>query len=183
MSGKSFASDALGIITVAPLLIGVAAAVRDAPSWRELLEGTLAVVAVTASIGLLLALLSGPWSVIGPGAFLFPLLLWLGYRCRPIFAAAAVFTIAAAIVWTTTYELGRYGDPTQATAIRVIAAQIAMLGVTLTALALASLFAERRRHEATIIASEARLRSILDAANVIAWDVDLICNTVHPTVP
>jgi PAS domain S-box-containing protein len=178
-----FASDALGIITVAPLLIGVAAAVRDAPSWRELLEGTLAVVAVTASIGLLLALLSGPWSVIGPGAFLFPLLLWLGYRCRPVFAAAAVFTIAAAIVWTTTYELGRYGDPTQATAIRVIAAQIAMLGVTLTALALASLFAERRRHEATIIASEARLRSILDAANVIAWDVDLIRNTVHPTGP
>ena len=44
-----FASDALGIITVAPLLIGVAAAVRDAPSWREVLEGTLAVVAVTAS--------------------------------------------------------------------------------------------------------------------------------------
>ena len=39
-----FASDALGIITVAPLLIGVAAAARDAPAWREFLEGTLAVV-------------------------------------------------------------------------------------------------------------------------------------------
>ena len=38
-----FASDALGIVTVAPLLIGVAAAVRDAPSWRELLEGSLGV--------------------------------------------------------------------------------------------------------------------------------------------
>jgi integral membrane sensor domain MASE1 len=178
-----FTSDALGIITVAPLLIGVAAAVRDAPSWREVLEGTLAVVAVTASIGLLLVLLSGPWSVIGPGAFLFPLLLWLGYRCRPVFAAGAVFTIAAAIVWTTMHEFGRYGDPTQATGIRVIAAQIAMLGITLAALALSALFAERRRHEATIVASEARLRSILDAANVIAWDVDLISNTVHSAGP
>ena len=178
-----FASDALGIITVAPVLIGVAAAVRDAPSWREVLEGTLAAVAVTASIGFLLVLLSGPWSVIGPGAFLFPLLLWLGYRCRPVFAAAAVFTIAAAIVWTTTYEFGRYGDPTQATTIRIVAAQTAMLGVTLAALALSALFAERRRHEATIVASEARLRSILDAANVIAWDVDLTGDTVHSAGP
>jgi len=121
--------------------------------------------------------------VIGPGAFLFPLLLWLGYRCRPVFAGAAVFTIAGAIVWTTTYEFGRYGDPAQAPAIRVVAAQTAMLGVTLAALALSALFAERRRHEATIVASEARLRSILDAANVIAWDVDLIRNTVRPTGP
>ncbi len=178
-----FASDALGIITVAPLLIGVAAATRDAPSWREVVEGTLAVVVVAASIGSLLVLLSGPWSVVGPGAFLFPLLLWLGYRCRPVFAAAAVFAIAAVIVWTTTYEFGRYGDPTQATPIRVIAAQTAMLGVTLAALALSALFSERRRHEAAAIASEARLRSTLDAANVIAWDVDLISSIVHSAGP
>jgi PAS domain S-box-containing protein len=178
-----FASDALGIITVAPVLIGVAAAVRDAPLWRELLEGTLAVVAVTASIGFLLVLLSGPWSVIGPGAFLFPLLLWLGYRCRPVFAAAAVFTIAAAIVGTTTYEFGRYGASTQPIAIRIVAAQIAMLGIALVGLSLAALFAERRRHEAAIVASEARLRSILDAANVIAWDVDLTGDTVHSAGP
>ena len=58
-----------------------------------------------------------------------------------------------------------------------------MLGTTLAALALAALFAERRRHEATIVASEARLRSILGAANVIAWDVDLIRNSVHSTGP
>src|SRR5262245_45866210 len=36
-----FASDTLGIIAVAPLLIGVAAVVHDPPSRRELLEGTL----------------------------------------------------------------------------------------------------------------------------------------------
>ena len=41
-----FPSGALGVITVAPLLIGVAAAVRDVPSWREVLEGTFAVVVV-----------------------------------------------------------------------------------------------------------------------------------------
>jgi PAS domain S-box-containing protein len=178
-----FASDALGIITVAPLLIGVAAAVRDPPSPRELLEGTLAVMVVTATTGVLMALLSGPWSLIGAGAFLFPLLLWLGYRCRPVFAAAAAFAIAAVIMSTTTHEFGRFGDPSQPIAIRLIAAQISLLGNTLAALSLAALFAERHRHEATIVASEARLRSILDAANVIAWDVDLMRNTVHPTGP
>ena len=178
-----FASDALGIITVAPLLIAVRAAMRDRPSWRELLEGTLAVAAVTATIGFLLVLLSGPWEVVGPGAFLFPLLLWLGYRCRPVFAAAAVFTIAAAIVWTTTYEFGRFGDLTQPIAIRVIAAQTAMLGTTLAALALAALFAERRGSEAALRESDTRLRSSLDAANVIAWDVDLTSDTVHSAGP
>ena len=78
-------------------------------------------------------------------------------RCHPVFAAAAVFTIAGAIVWTTTHDIGRYGDPTQPIAIRVLAAQIVMLGTTLAALALAALFAERRKHEATIAERDAQL--------------------------
>jgi PAS domain S-box-containing protein len=178
-----FVSDALGIMTVAPLLIGAAAAVRDTPPWRELLEGSLAVVAVTVAIGFLLAIFAGPWSLIGPSGLLFPFLLWLGYRSRPVFAAAAVFTIAAAIVWTTTYEFGRFGDLAQPIAIRVVAAQVALLGITFAALSLAALFAERRRSEAALGESDTRLRSILDAANVIAWDVDLTRYTVHSAGP
>jgi PAS domain S-box-containing protein len=178
-----FASDALGVITVAPLLIGVAAAFREPPSRREVLEGTFAIIAVSVANGLALALLTGSWSLMARAAFLFPLLLWLGSRCRPVFAAGAVFTVCAAIVWTTTNEVGRYGDPSQPFADRVLAAQVAMLGTALAALALAALFAERRRHEAIIVASEARLRSILGAANVIAWDVDLIRNSVHSMGP
>ena len=178
-----FPAGALGVITVAPLLIGVAAAGRDRPSWRELVEGTLAVIVVAVTIGIALALLTGSWSLIGPSPFLFPLLLWLGSRCRPVFAAAAAFTIAVAIVWTTTHEFGRYGDPGQPIADRVLAAQIAMLGTTLAALALAALFAERRRQEVAAGESDTRLRSILDSANVIAWDVDLVRNTVHSAGP
>jgi PAS domain-containing protein len=173
----------LGVITVAPLLIGVAAAVREVPSPRELLEGTFAVVIVSVANGFALALFAGSWSLVAPASFLFPLLLWLASRCRPVFAAGAVFTICAAIVWTTTSEVGRYGDPGQPIADRVLAAQVAMLGTTLAALALAALFAEGRRHEATIVASEVRLRSILEAANVVAWDVDLTRNAVHSTGP
>ena len=178
-----FASDALGVITVAPLLIGVAAAAREAPSWRELLEGTFAVVIVSAANGLALALLAGSWSLMAPASFLFPMLLWLCSRCRPVFAAGAVFAICAAIVWTTINEVGRYGDPNQPIADRVLAAQVAMLGTTLAALTLAALFAERRRHEAIIVKSAVRLRSILDAANVIAWEADLVRGTPHSTGP
>jgi hypothetical protein len=105
------------------------------------------------------------------------MLLWLCSRCRPVFAAGAVFAICAAIVWTTINEVGRYGDPNQPIADRVLAAQVAMLGTTLAALTLAALFAERRRHEAIIVKSAVRLRSILDAANVIAWEADLVRGT------
>jgi PAS domain S-box-containing protein len=178
-----FVSDALGIISVAPLLIGVAAAVREPPPLREVLEGTFAVVVLTVVYGFALALLAGSSSLIAPATFLFPLLLWLGSRCRPVFSGAAAFTIAAAVVWTTTHGWGRYGDPRQPTGDRVLAAQSTILGATLAALALAGVFAERRRHEVAARESEGRLRSILDAANVLAWEVDLVRNTVHSAGP
>src|SRR6185295_6492593 len=178
-----FAADVLGAVTVAPLLIGVVAAARDVPPWRELLEGSLAVAVTAVTNGFALALLAGSSSLIEPTSFLFPLLLWLGARCRPVFAAAAVFTIAAGIVWTTIHEFGRYGDPSQALTDRVFAAQVAMLGTALAALALAAIFAERRRHQAALAESDSRLRSSLDAANVVAWDVDLARSTVHSAGP
>jgi PAS domain S-box-containing protein len=158
-----FASDALGVITVAPLLIGVAAAVRDAPSWRELLEGTLAVIVATVMYGIALVLLAGPRSLIAPGVFIFPLLLWMSSRCRPVFAAAALFIIAAATVWTTIHEFGRFGDPSQAIADRVLAAQITMLGTALAALTLAALFAERRRSNEQLRNQEGAFRRLLGA--------------------
>jgi integral membrane sensor domain MASE1 len=178
-----FASDALGMIAVAPLVIGIAAAVRDPPSGREFLEGTLAVVAMAVANGFALAFLAGPWSLMAPGMFLFPLLLWVSSRCRPVFAAAAAFCIAATIVWTTIHEFGRYGDPTRAISDRVLAAHVAMFGTALAALALAAVFAERRRHELALGEIDAKLRSSLDAANVVAWDVDLIRDSVHSTGP
>jgi len=147
--------------------------VRDAPSWRELLEGTLAAVVLTAVIGFLLAVLSGPWSLIAPSAFYFPLLLWLVSRCHPVFAAVAVFTIAGAIVWTTTHDIGRYGDPTQPIAIRVLAAQLVMLITTLAALVLAALFAERRKHEATIAERDAQLALAGKSALVGTFTLDV----------
>ena len=169
-----FAADALGIVTVAPLLIGLSTAADDAPAWRESIEGTLALVMLVAASHFALGLMSGPCATIASVTVLFPLLLWLGARCRPVFAAAAVFVITAVIVWTTTY--GHHTDSSVPIAHRMLDAQFAILASTLTALALAALFAERRRNEA-------RLLSVLDAANVIAWDADLSIDAVRHIGP
>jgi PAS domain S-box-containing protein len=161
-----FAADSLGIVSTAPLLIGLVALVRDAPSWRELLEGTLAVLVIAVTNGIALALLAGPWSLITPASFLVPPLLWLGSRYRPEFAAVAAFALAVTIVLARTHAIGRYGDLSQPIEIRIVAAQISILGITLAALGLASLFAERRQNVA-------RLQEALTVGEVMAFEWDL----------
>jgi len=47
------ASDAIGIITVAPSIIGFASAEREPPLWRELVEGAVALVLVAALMGII----------------------------------------------------------------------------------------------------------------------------------
>ena len=151
-----FASDALGIITVAPLLIELAALPRDRPPRSEIIEGVLAV----SSLALVCALaVFERWELlatIGPVALLFAPLLWLAARCRPVFASTAAFIVSLSIVWTTTFGIGFFGNP--ALADRVFGAQASILLVTLSALVLAALFAEirdkRRLAEIALQASE-----------------------------
>src|SRR5262249_58907089 len=83
------ASDALGIITVAPLVIGLASALRKPPPRSELIEGTVALAALAAMTGMIVSMPSEPWGALVPVALLFPLLLWLSARCRPVFASGA----------------------------------------------------------------------------------------------
>jgi signal transduction histidine kinase len=153
-----FASDGLGIITVAPLLIELASAWRDRPSPSELIEGILAVAALALVSGLAIFLQSELLATVGPVALLFAPLLWLAARCRPVFAAAAAFIVSLTIVWTTTFGIGYFGNPALSMAERVMAAQVSILLVTIGALVLAALFAEirdkRRIAEAALHASE-----------------------------
>ena len=80
-----FASDALGIITVAPLLIGAAGPCYP-PARTELVEGSTAL-ALLAAMGMLVVTLPDTaWATVIPIALLFPLLLWLAravLRCSP----------------------------------------------------------------------------------------------------
>jgi PAS domain S-box-containing protein len=168
-----FASDGLGIVTVAPLLIGLAAAVRDPPPRRELVEGGAALVALCAISALVIVPPSEPWAIVVPIALLFPLLLWLAARSRPAFSAAAAFIATLAIVWTTTFGIGVFGDASLTMGDRILGAQATILAVSLCALVLAALLSELRQHEAVLIESEARLQEALTAGAVTAFDWDL----------
>jgi PAS domain S-box-containing protein len=168
-----FSSDAIGIITVAPLIIGVATITRAAVPRRELVEGIVAFAAVFGATEAIIFLVPGAWwNRIDPVEFLFPLLLWLAARCRPAFTAAAVFVVSLTIVIALTFRLGHFGDVGPSIEEQIFATQAGILGVAIFAFVLAALFAERRRHAAVITESETRLRAIVNTVvdGIITFD-------------
>jgi signal transduction histidine kinase len=142
-----FASDAIGIVTVAPLVIGLAAAIRQPPLRRELIEGAIALAALAVMTGISISLPQDSWKTVIPVALLFPMLLWVAARCRPVFAAAAAFLVSISVVSTAVFGVGHFGDAGLPMADRVAQAQAAVLFVALGAYVLAALFAERRASE------------------------------------
>jgi PAS domain S-box-containing protein len=178
-----FAACLLGIVTVAPLLIGIGDSLRDPPPSRELIEGAASLATLVSLSVFVLALAPGFWATAVPVAVVFPLLLWVVVRCRPVFAAGAAFVVTLAVIWSITFNMGHFGDVSVPLADRILAAQTVVLAGALLAFVLAALFAERRRSLAALSESDTRLRSILDAANVIAWDIDFDRNTVHSAGP
>ena len=167
-----FASDAIGVVTVAPLVIGLARTLHDLPEMSELMEGSLALVVLTLVSAIGFGAPTDYWFTILPLTLLFPLLLWPAAHCRPVFAAAATFILALAIVWTITFGIGRLGDPSIRLADRVHAAEAALLAISACALGLAALFAERRRNEAALKDSNDRLQLALDCAELGIWSLD-----------
>jgi PAS domain S-box-containing protein len=148
-----FASDAIGIITVAPLAIGLVKALREPPPRKETLEGVMALVVLAVMTVIIVSLPPEPWEPVAPVAVLFPILLWITSRCQPVFAAIAAFIVSLAIMWTTTFGIGHFGHPVLPISDRILRAQSAILSVALCAYVLAALFAERRRHEALLQAA------------------------------
>jgi PAS domain S-box-containing protein len=158
-----FSSDAIGVITVAPLIIGLASILRAPPPRAELFEGIAALILVAAAIVMVIFLLPERWSeVIVPIEMLFPLLLWLAARCRAAFTSAAVFIISLTIVSAIILRAGTFGNVDLPIDERILGAQAAIWGAAIFAYILAALFAERRRHEDAIQESENRMRAIVN---------------------
>ena len=150
-------SNTIGFIAVAPLLIGLAAALRQRPRGSELVEGAVALTMLAAMTGVIISLSQERWETVVPVAWLFPMLLWLAARCRPVFAAAAVFMVSVAIVWTTIFGIGHFGDPGLPITVRIQGAQASILVVALSAYILAALFAERKENETRLARSNMML--------------------------
>jgi PAS domain S-box-containing protein len=167
-----FASDAVGIITVAPLVISLAEALRNPPPRDEIIEGVAALVALVVMTVIIVSLPLEQRETVIPVALLFPVLLWITARFQPVFAAAAAFIVSLTIVWTITFGIGRFGDPALPIGDRILTTQGAILVFALSAYVLAALFAERRQHEAVLEESEARLQEALTAGAVTAFECD-----------
>jgi PAS domain S-box-containing protein len=166
-------TETLGSITVAPLMIGLASFLRNAPPRREIVEGIFAL-AIVATLCLLLVILpNAPWTLELAIASFCPLFVWIAARVRPAFTAVATFMCAITIVWTTIFGVGLFGNTRLALEERVLSAQAIILATSFGALVLAALFSERRTHELAILEREQRLEEALRAGGVITFDWDL----------
>ncbi len=165
-----FVSDAVGMIAVAPLVIGIADAVGQPSSRREIIEGIAALAVLLVTTVIVVFLPPALWEGMAVVALVFPALLWIAARCEPVFAAAAAFVHSLTIVWTMTFRIGHFGDSAFPINDRILGAEMAIVGFALSAYVLAALFAERRRHEAVLEESEARLQEALTAGAVTAFE-------------
>jgi len=161
-----FAGDLVGLFAVAPLLIGLGAVVRAPPPRREVIEGAAAVIVICMATGMIITLLPESWwEMCLLVAVLFPLLLWPTARCRPVFAAAAVFAVCGMVVSALTFDIGHFNTRSMPIDELAMNAHITIVGVALCALILASLFAERAE-------SARRLQEALSAGSVLAYEWD-----------
>ena len=152
-----FASDFVGIIAVAPLVIGLAAVVQRPSPWSEVIEGTLGLLAIALVTGLIISLPRRLWETVFPITWLFPVLAWLAARARPEFSAAGAFVVSITIVLTTILGIGHFGDPSNPINDRILGAQAGILVVALSAYVLAALFAQRRESAANLAHSNTML--------------------------
>lgn len=152
-----FESDAVGIITVAPLVIGLAAVLRHPPPRIELIDGVAAIAVLAVVTGTIIFAPAKFWLTALPVATLFPILLWITARCRPVFGAAAAFLVCFTIVSTAVFDIGHFGDARIAFGDRVLQAQSTIWFVAVGTFVLAALFSERRDSEARLTRSNMML--------------------------
>jgi signal transduction histidine kinase len=140
-------SDYAGIVSVAPLVIGIAAALRRPPAWREAIESLAALAVLGAMSGVIVSLPLSLWETVVPAALVFPILLWLAARWQAVFSAAGAFIVSMSVALTAIYGLGHFGDSGLSIDARVLQTQAVILVVAFGTAVLAALFAERRESE------------------------------------
>jgi PAS domain S-box-containing protein len=174
-----FASDGLGTLTVAPLVIGLASLTRNIPSTREAAESALALAVVGVLCAFVVFLPSRPWALELAVIALCPLFVWIAARLPPGIASAAMFIFTITIVGATTFAVGIFGDSHLSFEQRILSAQASILAISFGALVLTALFSERRLQALALQDREARLQEALQAGGVIAFEWDLNADQVR----
>jgi signal transduction histidine kinase len=144
-------NDSIGVVLVAPFVIGVLTAARQPQPLSELLKGITGVALLIVVTIIIILLPPELWNKVVPVVWLFPFLLWIAAQCPPFFSAVAVFLVSMIIISTTIHGVGYFGDMTRPIEDRSVQAIWVTLFVTYCGLVLAALFAERRESEARLV--------------------------------
>ena len=142
-----FLSDGVGIVVVAPVMIGIGQMWRKAPSQKEWIEGVGVLSLAALASFYAVSQKTGSWLSFSPGGVVLPPLLWLTARCRPAFGLAGAFIASVSVILATTFGVGHFGDTALPFLERVKGAQIATVTVTVYTLVLIALFAQRNGAE------------------------------------
>ena len=161
-----FLSDGVGIVVVAPFVVGLVQLWRELPRRGELVEGGTALGLLVVTSVYILSHPTTSWVSFSPGALVLPILLWLAARCHPTLTIAGAFAVSSAAICATIFGLGRFGDTAIPVLERVAGAQVAATMVTIYTLVLGALFTERRQREMA-------LQMALKGAKLGAFSADL----------
>ena len=169
-----FLSNGVGIVAVAPLVIGLGELRRQPPARHESIEGLGALALLILTSIFVVSQPTGSWLSFSPGAAVLPLLLWLAARCPPAFVISGALFASVAVICATSFGIGRFGDAVIPVLERARGAQAAVMTVTVYTLALAALFATRSRGERALKQSMQRLQLALDGAELGAFSANLV---------
>jgi PAS domain S-box-containing protein len=168
-----FLSDGVGIVMVAPLVIGLGQAWRIQLSHAESIEavGVLSFVALISWYAVTHP--TGSWLSFDPDAVVLPLLLWLIARCNLVFGIAGAFIVSLTVIYATIFGIGHLGDAAVPLVERVSGAQVVIVMVTIYTLVLAALFAQRRESEAQLAKKSAALTRLHEISTRLRAKRDL----------
>ena len=169
-----FLSDGIGIVSVAPIVIGLGQLYHQPPERRELVEGLGALALMVGVSSYVVSHPTDSWLSFSPGATVLPLLLWSAARCPPTFALAGAFFASAAVICATNFGIGRFGDAAVPVLERVRGAQTSVMTVTVYTLALVALFAAKSQGERALKQGLQRLRLALDGAQLGTFSANLV---------
>jgi two-component sensor histidine kinase/integral membrane sensor domain MASE1 len=145
-----FRSDVIGIIGIAPLLIGLRGEAEARRPARVHVEGALTLALVAVGFYLLFSVTRAPdriWTHIPPVAVLFPFLLLIAARLPLVYASATVAIVTLVVVITTASGVGRFSEPHLPLSYQLLFAQMVIVSAAVCSLALAALVDERRAAE------------------------------------
>ena len=158
-----FLSDGVGIVMVAPLVIGLGQAWRRPPPRAQSIEAAGVLSLLALIIWQAVAHPSGSWLSFDADAVVLPFLLWLVARCEPIFGIAGAFIVSLTVIYATIFGIGHFGDVAVPLAERVSGAQVVIVMVTLFTLTLAALFAQRKDTQERLAKKSAALARLHEA--------------------